>query len=199
MSERHNAVWFKISGICGFLTPITAFALIFAAIISYPEFNWLNNALSDLGIIQGVTAIFFNTGLIASGVLGFIFATGLFRLLRQHVVGKIGATIFIVVTIALSAIGIFPENIRPIHYIVSVIFFALLPIATLIITAAFWLMQKKRLALFTLLVAIVAATPWILYFTIHYAPNVAIPETLSAFAGAVWTVVISGRMLKKHS
>jgi hypothetical membrane protein len=71
-----------VSGICGFLTPILAFALIFSAIASYPEFSWVDNALSDLGIVEGITALLFNSGLLIGGALCFIFATGLFMFLR---------------------------------------------------------------------------------------------------------------------
>lgn len=199
MPKSTDALWLKVSGTCGFLTPITAFALIFSAIASYPEFSWTDNALSDLGVVEGTTALLFNSGLLISGALCFVFATGLFIFLKQRTVGKIGAFVFVLGSLALFAIGVFPENVRPTHYIVSVMFFTLLPIAMLIIAGAFWLMHKVRMAAFTLLVAVAAATPWILYFTINYAPNVAVPEAVSAFAGAVWVVTLSGKMLKQAS
>jgi len=199
MTKLDDALWLKIAGICGFLTPIIAFALIFSAIASYPEFSWTDNALSDLGIVEGNTAVLFNSGLLAGGVLCITFATGLLVYLKKHVAGKIGASIFILASIALFAIGVYPENISPTHYIVSVMFFTLLPISMLIITGAFWLMHKARMAAFTLLVAVAAATPWVLYFATNYAPNVAVPEAVSAFAGAVWAAVLSGKMLRKAS
>jgi hypothetical membrane protein len=201
MAKFNNALWLKVSGICGFLTPIIAFALIFSAIASYPEFSWVDDALSDLGIVEGATAVLFNSGLLISGALCLIFATGLFVYLKKHFVGKIGAFIFVLASLALFAIGVFPENIRPTHYIVSVAFFVLLPISLLVTVGTFWLMHKTRMATFTLLVAVAAATPWVLYFAfaIHYVPGVAIPEAISAFAGSVWAVVLSGKMLRKAS
>jgi hypothetical membrane protein len=199
MTKSNEAVWLKVAGICGFLTPILAFALIFSAIAAYPEFSWLDNALSDLGIVEGITAALFNSGLLISGALCLIFATGLFVYLKKHIAGKIGASIFILASIALFAIGVFPENISPTHYIVSVAFFALLPISLLVTTGAFWLMHKARMAVFTLLVAVAAATPWVLYFAINYVLGVAIPEAVSAFTGAVWAAVLSGKMLRKAS
>jgi len=54
----------RISGICGFLAPIFAFAFIFSAVVSYPQFSWVDNALSDLGVMAGVTAVLFNSGII---------------------------------------------------------------------------------------------------------------------------------------
>ena len=199
MTKSADVLWRKVAGTCGFLTPIIAFALIFSAIASYPEFNWTDNALSDLGIVEGATATLFNSGLLISGALGLVFASGLFVFLKEATVGKIGAFIFVLASMALFAIGVFPENIRPVHYIVSVMFFVLLPTSMLVITGAFWLRRQVRMAVFTLLVAVTAAAPWVLYFAVQYVPGVAIPEAVSAFAGSVWTVVLSGKMLKQAS
>jgi hypothetical membrane protein len=69
----------------------------------------------------------------------------------------------------------------------------------LVIVGAFWLMRQVRMAVFTLLAAVAAAVPWVLYFSIHYVSGVAVPEAVSAFAGSVWAVVLSGRMLRQAS
>jgi hypothetical membrane protein len=199
MAKSDNALWLKIAGACGFLAPLTAFALIFSAIASYPEFSWVDNALSDLGVVTGATELLFNSGLLISGALCIAFATGVFAFLKESVIGKIGAVIFLLGSVALFAIGVFPENIRPVHYIVSVMFFVLLPISMLVTTGAFWLLRQVRMTVFTLLIAVAAATPWVLYFAVHYVSGVAIPEAISAFAGSVWAVVVSGKMLKQAS
>jgi hypothetical membrane protein len=199
MAKSDNALWLRIAGVCGFLAPLVAFALIFSAIASYAEFSWVNNALSDLGIVTGATALLFNSGLLISGALCIVFAAGIFAFLKERIIGKIGAVVFLLGSVALFAIGAFPENIRPTHYIASVMFFMLLPIAMLIITGAFWLLHQVRMAVFTLLVAFAAATPWVLLFIVRYVSGVAIPETISALAGSMWAVVVSGKMLKKAS
>ncbi len=197
MAKSDNMLWLKIAGTCGFLAPLTAFALVFSAIASYPQFNWLDNALSDLGIVTGATALLFNSGLLISGALCIVFATGLFAFLKERVIGKIGAVVFLLGRVALFAIGVFPENIRPLHHIASVVFFVLLPIAMFVITGAFWPLRQVRMAVFTLLVAFAAAAPWVLLFIVRYVSGVAVPEAVSAFAGAVWAVVLSGKMLKQ--
>jgi hypothetical membrane protein len=74
-----------------------------------------------------------------------------------------------------------------------------MPISLLIIASYFLLTRQRRLGTFTFLIAILAAIPWILYFSIHYVPGVAIPELLSALAGAAWAVVIGWKMLKSAS
>ncbi len=177
-----------------------AFTCILTAIYSYPAFSWTNNALSDLGIVPGVTGPLFNFGLYASGFFALNFAVfGLFSYLGNSLVGKIGALSFAATGIALIGIGFFPENIVPHHYLFSVAFFVLLPISLLVITAAFALKRQTKMALFTLLIAIAAALPWILLFAFRYVSGVAIPEFASALAGSVWAVVLSYKMFKAAS
>jgi hypothetical membrane protein len=188
-----------MSGSCGTIAPILAFAFIFLAVASYPQFSWVDNALSDLGVVQGVTAAIFNSGLIVSGVLCFIFATGLFIVLGESVLGRVGALVFALACLALVAIGVFNESFGLTHFLVSVAFFLLLPVSLLIIVGAFWRMSQVRMAAFTLLVAVVAAAPWVLLFSVRYVSGVAIPEFVSGLAGSMWVVVLAGKMLKKVS
>ena len=165
----------------------------------YPEFGWTQNALSDLGVQEGVTAPLFNYGLIISGILTLIFATGLFVFLGDKLSGKIGAFILILDAFALTAIGIFPENAKPMHYYASVAFFVLLPIVAFVIGAAFLLMAKVKIGLFTFLAAIVAVAVWVIQFSIRFVPGVAIPEAVSALSASAWSIVLGFKMLKQVS
>jgi hypothetical membrane protein len=189
----------RFGGIAGILTPVLAFTFIGSAIVAYPQFSWVDNALSDLGVVPGITSTLFNFGLFVSGLFSLNFAIGLFKFLSTRITGKIGAIIFILASLSLMGIGITPENIRPFHYIFSVAFFSLVPISLLVIATYFLVTRQKKLATFTLLVAILAAAPWALFFQIHYVQGVAIPELLSALAGAVWTVIIGWKMFKAAS
>jgi hypothetical membrane protein len=190
---------FKTAGTCGFLAPVLAFAFILLAVASYPQFSWPDNALSDLGVVSGVTAVLFNSGLIVSGALRFIFATGLSVFLGERASGRTGAFVSVLASLALAAIGVFPESVRFVHYFVSVAFFVLLPVSMLFIVGAFWLMDQARMAVFTFLVAVVAAGPWVLLFSVRYVSGVAIPEFVSGLADAMWTLVLSGKMLRQAS
>jgi hypothetical membrane protein len=124
---------------------------------------------------------------------------GLFMFLDGSVISRTAALVFVLATLVLIAIGVFPENVRPVHYLVSVAFFVLLPISMLVITGAFWLTGQVWIAIFTLLMAFGTATPWILYFSIHYVVGVAIPEAVSALVGSIWVLVLSGKMLRSAS
>jgi hypothetical membrane protein len=199
MSGRNKSAWLRIAGIEGILTPVTAFTFIGLAVASYPQFNWFNNALSDLGVVPGVTSTLFNFGLYLSGLFFFIFAVGLFKFLDEHIIGKIGAVVVVSASLSLEGIGIFPENVRPLHLIFSVAFFVLVPIALLVVTGYYLLKRQKRMAVFTLLTAFVAAAPWVLQFLINYVSGVAVPEAVSAIAGSTWAVVSGFKMFKAGS
>ncbi|NIR87904.1 DUF998 domain-containing protein [Candidatus Bathyarchaeota archaeon] len=185
--------WLKISGISGIIAPPIAFALTMLAIAYSPSFSWTENALSDLGVQEGVTAVLFNTGLITSGVLAVFFATGLFKFLQKNALGGIGAFVFVVDAFALTAIGVFPENVKPIHFYASVAFFVLFPISMFFLGAAFLRMHRMKLGFFTFIVAIFAAIVW----TIPFGEGVAIPETLSALSASAWSIVLGFKMVKE--
>jgi hypothetical membrane protein len=188
----------RIGATNGIIAPIFAFICIIVAIATHPQFSWTNNALSDLGVIPGVTGIAFNFGLFACGLLALSFALfGLYSFFEGNLLGKIGSGIFAAATIALVCIGIFNESFSPTHYLVSVAFFVFLPISLLIFTGAFAVKHQAKTAVFTIIVAIVAAAPWVLYFLIPYASGVAIPEIISGFAGATWIITLGEKILKE--
>lgn len=197
MLEYRNTGKQRFGAAAGIFASILAFTCILTAIASYPSFNWTSNALSDLGVVAGITGLLFNFGLIASGLLALNFAVfGLFAYLGKNWVGKIGATAFAAATIALIAIGVFNEHHSGIHYAVSVAFFTLIPISMFIITCAFWLTHQRRMALFTVSTGVAAALLWILLFTFKYVPNVAIPESVSGLLVSAWTIILGYKMLK---
>ncbi len=186
-------IWLKISGISGIIAPFIAFTLILLAIAYSPGFSWTENALSDLGVQEGVTAILFNAGLIISGILTIIFATGLFMFLQGNLLGRIGAFVFVLDAFALTAIGVFPENVKPIHFYASVTFFTLFPISMFFLGVAFLHLLKIKLGFLTFIAAIVAVIVW----TIPFGKGVAISETLSALSLCVWSIVLGCKMLMR--
>ena len=194
MNSRIGA-WLKVSGVSGVVTPIIAFTFILLAITYSPQFSWTENALSDLGVQEGVTAVLFNSGLIIGGILTLVFALGLFLFLRGKILGRIGAIILILDALALSAIGIFPENVKPAHFYASVAFFVLAPVSMFFFGVAFMRMSKIKLGLFTFLAAVAAVLVW----TISFGEGIAIPEALSALSSSTWSIVLGFKMIKEAS
>jgi hypothetical membrane protein len=192
-----------ICGVDGIATPVIAFTFIFLAVLTYPQFSWTSNALSDLGVVPGITATLFNFGLGVSGLLSLIFAYGLFKFFNKNAMGKVGVIIFGAASFSLEGIGWAPENVHafnfPWHYFFSVAFFTLVPISLLVIVTYFLLVHEKQFAGFTLLIAITAAAPWVLYFNVQYVPGVAIPELISALAASAWAVTIGWKMYQTGS
>jgi hypothetical membrane protein len=187
----------KLGAVFGVAAPVVAFACIMTAIISYPAFSCTNNALSDLGIVPGLTSLTFNFGLFTGGFLGLLFAVfGLTKYFTKSIVGKFGSGFFGAATVALMAIGVFNESFSPTHYLVSVAFFTLMPIALFILTGAFWLVREKKMAALSIVVAVVSAMPWLLLFAFKYVPNVAIPEAISGLAISVWTIILGINKLR---
>jgi hypothetical membrane protein len=199
LSGSRSAALLRLTGVYGIVAPVLAFTFILTAVASYLPFSWTANALSDLGVVSGFTAGVFNSGLVICGVLCLTFAVGLYLLLSESVVGRVGVFVFALACVALVAIGTFPESVSPTHYLVSVAFFVFLPVSLLIIVGGFWRSGQVRLAVFTLVVAVAAAAPWVLLFAVRYVSGVAVPETVSGLAGAVWTVVLGYKMLRAAS
>ena len=187
----------RLGGIAGYISPVIALVFIAAAILSYPAFSWTDNALSDLGVVPGITSVLFTVGLIGAGVSALLFAIfGLYRFTKRSLLGKAGSVLFTASTVALICIGIFNENYRPTHYLVSVAFFVLAPIAGFTLTYVFWRSGMRRIAAATVLLAGIAAATWILQFTVGYVPNVAIPEAISASAISAWVIMVSTKLLR---
>jgi hypothetical membrane protein len=198
LPENRSITWQKMGASSGILSPIIGFTCILAAVALDNGFSWTNNALSDLGIVSGIIGPVFDFGLIASGVLAFNFAVfGLFNYLGKTLVGKIGACVFAAGSLALVAIGVFNENFAPTHFLVSVSFFLLMPVALFKITVAFLLKHQAKMAAFTLLIGFGAALPWIMLFAFNYVPNVAIPEFVSGNIVSLWTIVLGTKMLNE--
>jgi len=63
--------------------------------------------------------------------------------------GKIGAFILVLDALALTAIGVFPENVRPAHLYASVTFFVLFPISLLFIGVALLQISQKKFRVVT--------------------------------------------------
>lgn len=192
MSTRDR--WIRMPGICGIVSPILAFTCITLAIALAPQFSWTDNALSDLGIVPSGTSILFNLGLIFSGILTFVFASGLVTYFKGNSLGRFGAFVLMLDSVALAAIGIFPENVKPMHLYASVSFFALFPISLLFVTASCLRSSEARMGFFTLSIALSATVVWIAQFLLRYVHGVAIPEVLSALAASLWVIVLSFKM-----
>jgi hypothetical membrane protein len=158
-SGSRHATALKIAGLCGVLGPVVAFVFTSLAIFYFPCFTWTENWLSDLGA-QGTAATLFNSGLIAGGILAIGFGIGLREIFLNKPLGHLGALLFILDACALCAIGIFPETVGVLHTIVSVVFFALIPLSLLLIGVAVVNSSKKNWGTFLFILSTIAVVVW---------------------------------------
>ena len=195
--KQDGEKWLKLAGVCGVIAPLVALSCVFLAVASWPAFSWNGNALSDMGTIQGITKLLFNNGLVLGGAFALVFASGFVPFLKQGRLGLAASAIFALDTLALVAIGVFPGDVKPLHYYSSVAFFVLFPIAGFLITAALLRGRRKKLALFTLAAAAAAAAVWMIHWTIHpFGSGVAIPEIAAALCAGAWAAVTGAIMFR---
>ncbi|EMR74486.1 putative membrane protein [Thermoplasmatales archaeon SCGC AB-540-F20] len=177
----------KIAGICGILIPIVVLLCIGLAMSHSPWFRFTKHAFSDLGI-EGVSAIFFNSGMILGGILALVFSLGLIKILKN----KTGGYIFNLSSLALIGIGIFPETVYTLHFIVSAAFFVLLAISFLIIGLTIKRNQSERtMGILATLFAIIAICSTILLVPWE---GIAIPEAVSCLPAFIWCMVYGVKM-----
>ncbi|MFX1263041.1 MAG: DUF998 domain-containing protein, partial [Promethearchaeota archaeon] len=111
------------AALIGFIAPLIALACIALAIAISPSFDWVANALSDLGHYTRtdigpnplLRAIIFNSGLVTTGVLLFIITSFFIKQINDWPT-RIAMLPFLMACCFLTAIGIFSENFNPIHY-----------------------------------------------------------------------------------
>ena len=177
----------RITGTCGILLPATVFMCIGFAIANSPWFSWTHNALSDLGA-EGVSAFFFNSGMILGGVLAFVFSLGLMKILSN----RTGAYILSLSSLALIGIGVFPETIMTPHFITSAAFFVLLTVSLLIIGLTIKQDKFERnMGGLAILFGIFAISSIILLLPFD---GIAIPESLVCFPAFIWCMVYGLKM-----
>lgn len=113
----------KVAGYCGLLAPLVGYVLITISIAMHGNFTLSENALSDLGEVGVQNGIVFNSALIASGILLFIFILGMLRKAETRV-GDIGLVGVALGAVFLMLTGIFPKGTMP-HSIMAILFYSL--------------------------------------------------------------------------
>jgi hypothetical membrane protein len=177
-------------GFFGILAPVVGFIVIIAAILSAQWFNWWTNALSDLGE-TGLSALIFNNGLKVTAFLMGIFALGLREIADGDRVGLTSFILFILGTLSLLGVGVFPITERPYHWYFSVAFFVFMPLSLFSYAVYLYKGGLQNLGKMSAAMGLVAALIWIPSWD-----GVAIPETISALAYAIWAQLMGVLMVQ---
>ena len=185
------AVYERMAGLCGVVSPFLGLILIAVSIYYHPSFSWTQNYLSLLGV-EGPARALFNASLITSGVLYIVFAIGFGHSIpTRRLLVRLGTLSLVLGACALSAIGIFTRTTGTPHDCASVAFFCLMPVALFLIGAAQLASSKLASGLFTLtcgvLMVVLQLIPWPWGST-------AISQLLAGLPLSVWLVVFGARL-----
>ena len=184
---KHIKVLGVLSGVVPWLSILTSIAL-------SPWFNVYGNALSDLGNIgrNSPVACLYNAGLMVSGVLvgSFAFLLSIRRRSWEFLIW----TIPLFLSAAdLALIGVFSEDAGSIHGVVSVIFFALIAITSLIYSYASWPLGSPRIGAVSLFFGIASVFVWFVPWPWR---GVAIQEAATSLMATIWLILVSLRSIE---
>lgn len=192
MPKTSNFV--SIAGLCGIIGPIIGLSLILTAISFSPWFDWNLNNLSDLGVGEGY--LFFNPGVIISGLLVLVFVLGLERALKATTLSGLGIALLIFGNVSLILVGLFTTEF-PLHSMASILYFILIPLGLLILGSNFIRQNSVRTGWFTIILGIFSLTVIVSGILFKFLPGsgMAMSEMIEAYAISLWTMFMGLKLL----
>ncbi len=170
------------------------FATIWAmAVVTDGHWQLGRMTLSELGDRSRAGALAFNSGVIIAGLLGLVFAIGLYRVLSTTTLGKAGSAILAIASIFLVGIGHFPIDTGEPLTVLSYGFFLLAAVSLAILIAPVWKSHVFHPS-GGMLTAMLLVIPLI---SIAFLPAAGV-EALAVGCLLLWVFFISIRMLWHH-
>ena len=175
------------------LVAVVEFTVLYGIAMSLdPNYTFGEDYLSDLGIGPGAWA--FNSALMVTGLLLSCFAVfGLADLLAKAMAGRVAVFLLAIDGLILVGIGVFPEDVKPYHYVFSIAFFLTFLIVAVVMTFAFH--RTRALGSLGTLVSGLATVFGLLLLPMGGDP---LSETMAVLAIMVLGVVIAGAALAKE-
>jgi hypothetical membrane protein len=159
--------------------------LIFGLIIAeayYPGYNISQNYISDLGI--GPSAIIFNLSIFLLGLFIFLGTYFLYKFLNN----KVFTVMLIFIGLGCVGVGIFTDDVQPIHSIAAIIIFLFGGFAAIFS----YKLLKIRFKLINIILGIIALSALVLFITNQYlwlGPGGM--ERMIVFPILIWTYIVS--------
>ncbi|SDM21825.1 hypothetical membrane protein [Halogranum gelatinilyticum] len=170
----------------GSLAPVVTLGAIFLAILVSDSFTWATSALSDLGVVSE-TALVFNGGLVAGGLLGLAYSYALWRAAADLLARATAATVALAVVL-MGLVGVFVSG-HPLHFPVALGFYLLVTVSLVLDGAGRWSQSVGKLSA-ALGVAHLAG--WVVWVVgPRFGTGLAVPETVGAFVFAAWVLFLS--------
>lgn len=202
--EKSN--YLKFAGICGMLLPIIVFAFIGFSIYLYSDFSWFENWLSELAgapgeepiwAARGLSSIMFNAGIILAGLFGLILVSALWNLpLLDLKIGRIGKTFLLIDIIALISIGVFPNTTGIYHNVVSVLFFAFVPLALVPLGIEFRRNRENKIGNSVMLLGVISFFSFPLFLIPEPVGSNALVEMIPSLSIAISAIFFGFFLLK---
>lgn len=169
-----NEKTYALFGIAG---PLAAYAFIVASIALSPWFSWGRNALSDLGhAIRSPVAPIYNLGLFLAGFLMVVYSIKAFVKVARYT-----SLCLMFSSLLLQLVAVFDEAYGFLHYVVSVLFFISIGVASLA-----YAYERKSFS--GVIAFVIGLSSWIIYWIRIYSIGVAVPETIASVAVTSWVV-----------
>jgi hypothetical membrane protein len=189
----------KYTGIIGILGAVIPLIAIFTAISMSPWFTWNYSWLSDLGYSTRASAPVLNAGLILGGILGALFAVGLWknRVFRGDE-GELGVSTLFLSSFFLFFVGFLPSNFGMPHTLASFLFF-MLSIITLIVLGKVLLRSGERnYGYFVLFLGTMSAVSFPFFFVERPWGMNAVVEMITTLSLSVFVLLSGVRLLGRH-
>ena len=175
----------RLAAASGVVSAVGTPASIVVATLVAPWFSWRADALSDLGVTSGTTALF-NGALIGGGALAVPFAWLLWTT-SEGSIDRLRAGSFAVTALALGAVGLFPAG-HPLHFPVAVTHFLGVSVTLVVDWAARPGTTTGRLAG---IAGLGNVAGWLAWGQGLLPPGLAVPEFLGALLFASWVALLS--------
>lgn len=180
-----------MGAVCGLMAIIVFSVLYSIAASQDPDYTFLENYLSDLGV--GPWAWAFNTALVLSGTLILMFSLlGLYPLLGRSLPARAGSALLAAAGVLLANVGIFTEDSGDTHLMFSVAFFLTLLAALGVL--AYVLYRTGALGRVGTGTSASAFVFGLVLLAVGLGP---FSETLAVLTALVWGTVIAVLMLAK--
>jgi len=188
----------------GFIGPLISFGCILVSTFILSGFDWASNALSDLGSwfrtdlgdLQIVSAILFNSGLIVTGLMILYFVIWLMKQ-TSDLPSKIAFLFFAGSAVLLAGIGVFSEDFSFFHFWTAVPFFLSIPFVFGFTGLVWFRVSEMRMS--AIILIILSLTSLLILFQPWISLSIAVFETLEAIVlmvGLYWInyIHLTGRM-----
>jgi len=179
------------AGRIGFAAAAVSLAAIFIAIALFDGFSYTDNFLSDLGR-PAPSSYIFNSGMLAGGILGFIFSIKLINM--DYYKSRLGMKFFVLSSVSLALVGMFPVYTDMPHTGSSFLFF-MFSVCALI--AIGYSERKEGLhGLVFLALGILSLTTLPLYAVPRPYGTNAVVELVTTLSVIIFVLITSARLIR---